>query len=320
MFVFRSNGSQTTSTQIPVTKTLIPTVVVIPTETQKATSVPPTALPKPTDKPTVAPPTSTQAPKILSSDSEFVLDNISLKVYGVTYSLINGGQSRVGIITRPDQVYFLVTLYSNEKDLGSIYKNYGKTIALIYPDTNTSYPFDYMHWSQANSPTNSGYIKISFPISTLPTKAILHITDGVDIDITNMIPTTKGNNPWISATKPFMFDGVQLKINSVHVVDNFYRASDNSLVEKKNSKDRFLVIKFVSPTKDLSVFEKILPFVLVDGTNIGYQYDIAHMEWTTELSKGDGTLTFVYEIPKDTSSYFIYIPYETLIDLTPLFK
>ncbi|KKS91838.1 MAG: Protein kinase [Candidatus Collierbacteria bacterium GW2011_GWB1_44_6] len=292
-----------------------PTTQTQPLPLQAPSLLPPTPVPAST----LAPPPTDTAVNILPSDAEINLNGKTLAVYSVIYSDINGGEDSVSMVTNPDQHYVLVTLYSNDKDMGFFYQNYSDSVLLIDPVSNESYEFDYMNWSLDDSPSNSGYIKISFPVSNPFSQAVLHIADGVEIDLTPLLPVgSEFQNPWIAVELPFIFDNIPLQVKSAEVFDSYFNPVEQTMVEKVNPTDKIFVLTFTSSQTDLSYFGSVLPFILVDGTNQWNQYGSDYYAWTTAGSIGDGELLYIFVIPENTGSYVLYLPYYTLIDLTPI--
>lgn len=302
------------------TPTAVPSQEIHPTQTiQPNLPVPPLAPPT-IIPPTLAPvPTATEV-TTLPFDADINLNGTTLKVFSVVYTTINGGEDSVAYVENPEQVYFLVSLYSADKDLSFFYNNYQDSILLIDPVKNQSVEFDYMNWSLDDTPANNGYLKISFPISEPMTQAVLHITDGVDIDLSPLIPTgTEYQSPWIDVAQPFTLDGVPLQIQSAEIYDEYINPVKDTPVEKDNPTDKIIVLKFTSSQNDLSYLgDSALPYILVDGTNQYNQYDYDYIAWTTAENTGDGELLYIFIVPQNVGSYVLYIPFDTLIDLTSI--
>lgn len=303
-FYILGSNSQETATSVPSTQP-VPTGI-------------PTLQPTVQALPTVEPTSIVTQTSYLPYDSELNFDGKVLKIMSVVYSPINGGEEGVSI-SGPDQNFCVITLYSADKDLGFFYPAYKDTISLIDPSNNQSFDFDYMNWSLDDSPTNSGYLKISFAMSAPLTQAVLHVKDGMDVDLTPLLPANQEvQNPWIDVSQPFDFAGTQLQIQSINLYDNYKNPVTGEYVEKNNDSDKILTVELSSPQNDLSYMKEAAQFIVVDGSNTENQYPYNYLAWTIPGGNSNGGLIYIFVIPSNTNSLLLYVPFDTMIDLTPM--
>ncbi len=273
--------------------------------------------------PTTAPSTQPQAPTITPSpvlgNSKFDLNGTTMFVSDVSYTIMNGGERGVDILMEPDKYYLLVTILSDEKDLGFIYDQYGNSIILTDPSQNRTIEYDYVYWSSNDTYENIGYAKISFPISEPLTKAVLHFKEGLDIDLTSLLPSsTEIEDPFIDAQQPFTIDGITVEIESLEVFEEYVNPYEGTPIQKENPTDTILVLTVVSSQGDMTYFSTMPPYILIDGNDPDIQYEPVYTIWTTAENTERGELIFIYVVPEYIGTYVIYIPYETLLDLTPM--
>ena len=265
------------------------------------------------------PPAPTILPSLVLGNSKFDLNGTTMFVSDVSYTIMNGGERGVDILMEPDRYYLLVTILSEEKDLSFIYKQYGKSLLLTDPSQSRTLEYDYVYWSSEDTYENIGYAKISFPISEPLTKAVLHLKDGLDIDLTPLLPTSSEiDDPFIDAQQPFTFDGISVEIESLEVFEEYTNPYDGKPIQKENSTDVILVLTVVSPQSDMTYFSTIPPYILIDGNDPNIQYESVYTVWTTAENTERGELIFIYVVPEYIRTYALYIPYETLMDLTPM--
>lgn len=280
----------------------------------------PTIVPSvPTTAPSTQPPAPTLPTTLVLGDSKFDLNGTTMFVSDVSYTIMNGGERGVDILMEPDRYYLLVTILSDEKDLGFIYKQYGDSIILTDPSQNRTIEYDYVYWSSEDTFENIGYAKISFPISEPLTKAVLHLKDGLDIDLTPLLPSsTEKEDPFIDPQQPYTVDGITVEIESLEVFEEYVSPLDGKQVQKENPTDAILVLTVVSSQSDLTYFSTTPPYILIDGNDPAVQYESVYTIWTTAENTERGELIFIYVVPEYIGTYVVYIPYETLMDLTPM--
>lgn len=306
------NTLSSTSTPIPLPAAILNTPTPRPVPTTAAPTVQPTELPSPEPG---LPPTPTPLP----ADASFELDGVSLKVFSVQYSLINGGEDTANIVTNPDEFLVLVTLGSNNKELGFVYDNYDATTRLVDLVDQTSIEPDWLNWSGVDSPVNSGYVKISFPVKAAPKKAAIYFNDEVGVDITSMLPASdKPVDPWVDIKKKFEVGGIDLKVQSA-ILANSYTKLNGEAIKKDNPSDKILIVKLTSSVSDLSGLKDFDP-IIIDGDNHDNSYYYAYVSWTTAENQGQGDIEFSYDLPSTVKNYIFYIPYDNLIDLTSIVK
>lgn len=302
------------STSTPISQ---PTTILNAATPQPSISKP-TAIAQPTELPSPEPDLPS-TPTPLPADASFELDGVSLKVYSVQYSLINGGEDGVNIVTNPDEFLVLITLGSNTKELGFIYDNYFDSTRLIDLVNQNEIDPDWQNWSGEESFVNSGYVKISFPVDAAPEKAAIYFTDELGIDITSMLPASdKPVDPWIDVKKKFDVDRTDMKIQSAFITKD-HTAQDGEKIQKEESSNKIMVIDLTSSQTDLTGLRDWDP-ILVDGDNQENQYYLSYTTWTTGDHQGQGGFELVYEVPPDLENVLLYIPYENLIDFTSIVK
>ncbi|MHC1782720.1 MAG: SPOR domain-containing protein [Anaerolineaceae bacterium] len=300
------NTSTPTAAPMVTLPTVLPPTAVPPTAVQ-STAVP--ATPAPTVEP------ATPAP--LSPDAGFVLEGVNLKIFSVRYTSINGGEDWVFSMSGKDKFMFLVTLDSNEKELGFIYDNYFDTIQLVDTVSGESTLADSLTWSGEDSQTNSGYVKISFPVTKVPEKPAIYFNDEIGVDLTPLLPASIAvEDPWSDIKKKFDVYGNDLKVQSVILTSN-YTALDGHKFEIEEKGNKILIVKFISSKTDLSGVEDWNPMI-IDPNNPENQYGWGYWSWDSTDSQG--TIEFSYEVPGDFESPVLYIPYDNLMNLTPLVK
>lgn len=302
------------------TPTGVPSEQIHPTQTRQPNLPMPPLVPPTSILPTLVPVPADAGVNLLPYDADINLNGTTLKVFDVVYTTINGGEDSVAYTENHGEVYFLVTLFSNDKNMGFFYENYHDSILLIDPVRNQSIEFDYMNWSLDDTPANNGYLKISFVTSEPLTQAVLHITDGVDIDLSPLIPAgAEYQSPWLDTINSFTLDDIPLQVQSAEIYNDYVNPVEGTLVEKDNPTDKVFVLKFTSSQNDLSHLGNLpLPFILVDGTDQNNQYEFNYIAWTTAESTGGGELLYIFLIPENVGSYVLYIPTDALIDLTPV--
>lgn len=292
----------------------------------------------PTSTPTMVPPrpvqpTSTQAasaPTIPAGDEEkpgypvllepgegFTLDGVKMKVIDVRYALINGGESAAYYVSGDEGFLVVVTIASETKELGFLYDNYQDYIRLVDLDTDESVDFDWAYWSGNESSTSNGYFRLSFPVNGTANRAALYMNDQVGIDITSMLPRNgEVDNPWLDYKSVFTINGIDLRVQSVLLVSN-YTPPTGDVFRKHVLDNKIAVVKFTSPREDLSGLGDWDP-LLINPLDFEFPYESGYIAWTTDTDKRSGVMEIAYEVQPETSDFVLYIPFDTLIDLTPI--
>jgi hypothetical protein len=317
-------GVITLSTYFQTSTPTTAPVVIVPTVIVPTTAVPPTAVP-PTVAPTAAAtatPAATAVPATptpLSPDAGFVLDGVNLKVMDVRYMLINGGESGVNYLSRDDGFLYVITLDSNTKDLGFVYDNYVKTIRLVDTVSGDFFETDWMYWSDDDSQSNSGYVKLSFPVKKVLEKPAIYFNDETGVDLTPILPkTSEVEDPWLDIKKKFDVYGNDLKVQSVILTLNYTSPDEHKFVIEQSG-NKVLVVKFVSSHGDLSGVQDWDP-IIIDPDNPQNQYYYGYESWTNDSSRSQGSIEYSYEVPGDMARFILYVPFENLIDLTSVVK
>jgi hypothetical protein len=285
------------------------------------TPIPPTAVP-PTAVPAVIPTSGQAGPapvNLAPADQSFVLDGVEMNVNSVRYSLINGGESAANFISPNDGFLVVVTLASNTKALDFFYDNYIDTMKLVDLDTGQGVEADWVNWSSEDSVTNSGYIKISFPVQSVPARPALYFTDEKGVDLSSLLPgSAEVENPWWDVKQKFEVTGMDVRVQSA-VMASSYTAPDGKKYQKKDPNNKVLTIRFVSSFKDLSGLSEWYPLML-KADDLENPYDSVYASWTNESNTGQGFIEISYEVPADMDTFILYLPYDNLMDLSGIIK
>lgn len=282
----------------------------------------PTITPLPSDTPQPAftvTPAATPTPKAISPDEGFTLDGVDLKVVDVRYSLINGGEAGAGFIDPEEGFLLVVAFSSSEMELGFLYDNYRPTTRLVDASRDMTYEVNRVNWSMSDSPTNSGYYLVSFPVKEPPETAVFYFNDQTAIDLTPLLPEQhEVKDPWLNTGHTLEVSGMDLKLQSA-TLGSTYNDLDGAPLVKKRDENQLLVIRFTSSYADLTGASEWYP-ALIDRTDCENTIVYKYMTWTNASHTGRGRLEYTFEVPPKWDDFVLYLPTENLMDIHAVVK